>query len=63
MNCAACVSQLSRYLQDKKTMVLEVRIVVTFVGLPLGGAQGRHWGLVMVCVLIWVLVTWVLVTL
>lgn len=44
-------------------MVLEVRIVVTFVGLPLGGAQGRHWGLVMVCVLIWVLVTWVLVTL
>lgn len=45
-------------------MVLEVRILVTFGGLRLErGAQGRLWGLVIVCVLIWVLVTWVLVTL
>ena len=43
-----------------KPMVLEVRIVVTFGGLRLGrGAQGRLWGLVMVCVLIRMLVTWV----
>ena len=46
-------------------MALEVRIVsiVTFGGLRLGGAQGRLRGLVIACVLIWVLVTWVLVTL